>query len=184
MDEYQDNSSLDITRKCGSCAVCCKIMQVPEFVRAKGAWCPKARPGDPRGACSIYNDRPVGCRGFACLWLLGAGLDDDRPDKMGVMFAVMGDRSKGTSKAVAFESKPGRLLWPRARRFVQFLLHTGVPVTAMRIVRGEIERVELPPPGGDVGGRGDQPGELGDVAGSLPHELMTAHNQASDTQKS
>jgi hypothetical protein len=143
IDDQSKDWETPTDRKCGSCAVCCKIMQVPEYIRAKGAWCPKARPGDPRGACSIYNDRPVGCRGFACLWLLGAGSPDDRPDKLGVMFAAKGEHAKGTFKVAAFEARPGRLLSPRSRELIRFLL-TTVPVTAMRIVRGEIERVELP----------------------------------------
>ena len=149
-DENQAKGSAaleGLERSCGSCAVCCKVLQVPEFVRAKGDWCPKARPGSPEGACTIYPDRPTGCRGFACLWLLGAGQMPDRPDRLGVMFAAMGDKApsgKGP-KVYAYEFRDGRLLAPRAKRFVQFLLAAGTPVTAVRIVRGELEKVDLDP---------------------------------------
>jgi len=52
---------------CGSCTLCCTLLEVSEIGKARLAPCPKLRQGVP--GCSVYNSRPGACRGFACLWL-------------------------------------------------------------------------------------------------------------------
>jgi len=54
-------------RSCGSCALCCRVMGVPE-VKKDWEWCPNCVPG--RHACQIYSDRPERCRDFNCQWLI------------------------------------------------------------------------------------------------------------------
>jgi Fe-S-cluster containining protein len=49
------------------------------------------KPGEACGfdgvaGCAIYEKRPGGCHTFRCLWHLGILEDEDRPDKIGVMF--------------------------------------------------------------------------------------------------
>lgn len=68
-------------RKCGECSLCCKVLRVNSLDKPTGTWCQHARPG-----CAIYEDRPVECRAFSCLWLLGLFKDGDRPDKVGGVF--------------------------------------------------------------------------------------------------
>lgn len=70
----------DPTRSCGSCSLCCKVMSVNELEKPADRWCPHAKPGVLH-ACRIYADRPHGCRVFHCLWRLGIGRPEDRPDK-------------------------------------------------------------------------------------------------------
>ena len=55
-------------KSCGSCALCCKLMEVPELDKPAGRWCRHCRPGNE---CSIYNDngRPDVCRSYGCMWL-------------------------------------------------------------------------------------------------------------------
>jgi Fe-S-cluster containining protein len=36
--------------------------------------------------CTVYKTRPAACQGYNCAWVLGAGEEEDRPDKSGIMF--------------------------------------------------------------------------------------------------
>lgn len=58
-------------RACGSCSLCCKVMEVREFAKPKGSWCAHCVPGQ---GCAIYAARPPVCRGFHCAWLTDAAL--------------------------------------------------------------------------------------------------------------
>jgi len=58
-------------RQCGSCSLCCKLMDVPE-VKDPHRWCPHVKRGiggNVTGGCSIYQSRPERCRTFNCFWL-------------------------------------------------------------------------------------------------------------------
>jgi hypothetical protein len=59
----------DMTRECGTCSLCCKLIYVAELNKAIDTWCPHCRPGHDR--CTIYPDRPTSCRAFICGWLSG-----------------------------------------------------------------------------------------------------------------
>lgn len=86
-------------RKCGTCTLCCRLLPVqegvhieradagglveqafalaellPEFVKAAGEKCKH----QCSKGCRIYENRPLSCRGFECMWLQGA--DVPRPD--------------------------------------------------------------------------------------------------------
>lgn len=45
---------------------------------------------NPAGICSIYEDRPSGCKGFMCAWLEGHGDLNDKPDRIKVVFEETG----------------------------------------------------------------------------------------------
>jgi hypothetical protein len=53
-------------RACGSCTLCCKIMEIGELGKAAGQWCPHVLTGK---GCSIYAERPHSCSAFGCGWL-------------------------------------------------------------------------------------------------------------------
>lgn len=57
----------DTSRICGTCTLCCKVMEVSELSKPAQQWCPHA---DPRRGCMIYETRPQSCRDFMCQWLL------------------------------------------------------------------------------------------------------------------
>lgn len=65
-------------RSCGECALCCKLLRIDELEKPAYQWCVHARPGvkDP-GCCSIYNERPGACRGYACEWLVNTDFDTE-----------------------------------------------------------------------------------------------------------
>ena len=59
-------------RSCGTCSICCKVMQVDELEKPQGVWCRHCTPG--RGGCSIHATRPAVCRDFFCGWLISSAL--------------------------------------------------------------------------------------------------------------
>jgi hypothetical protein len=72
-------------RTCGDCTLCCLIFDISEFPEKNvGEWCKHCKPGQ---GCGIYEDRPLSCSGFRCLWLRGVGAEEDRPDRIGVVFS-------------------------------------------------------------------------------------------------
>jgi len=68
-------------RTCGRCTACCTVLSVEEIGKLHGVPCHHVS----RDGCSIYGSRPGACRGFACLWLLGFGVERHRPDRSGVL---------------------------------------------------------------------------------------------------
>ncbi len=68
-----------MTKECGDCTLCCKIMSVPELNKPKDTWCSHVV---KKGGCGIYETRPHACREFRCLWLKDAGIPADwKPNK-------------------------------------------------------------------------------------------------------
>jgi hypothetical protein len=69
-------------RQCGGCTLCCKLIPVEELHKAGGQRCTHQRTGK---GCAIYARRPVSCREWNCLWLIGthggAPLPLGRPDR-------------------------------------------------------------------------------------------------------
>lgn len=61
-------------RSCGSCSLCCKILDIPELDKPSGRWCSHCKPG--KGGCEIYSDRPLVCRAFGCQWLADGSFGD------------------------------------------------------------------------------------------------------------
>jgi len=77
-------------RTCGDCNVCCYAAAVPEMKKHKFVRCEHMI--GSKGGCAIYPDRPPSCRNWKCEWLEGMGEDEDRPDKLGVMFMLVQTR--------------------------------------------------------------------------------------------
>lgn len=75
-----------IERSCGECTACCTILGVEEISKRPGHSCLYQH-----GGCLIYDRRPSKCKSYECAWLAG-GIpgDENRPDKLGVMFSRVG----------------------------------------------------------------------------------------------
>jgi hypothetical protein len=102
-----------VVRDCGTCTMCCKSATVQELEKPGGVWCKHCKIGD---GCSIYEDRPHGCRVYNCLWLYRPDLlphDWQRPDRLGVVFSltnmpsVTGDPTGEKLKLFTDEAKHG-----------------------------------------------------------------------------
>jgi hypothetical protein len=53
-------------RECGSCSLCCKVLDVPAVYKPAGQWCKHFAAGT---GCEIHQLRPKACRTFECMWL-------------------------------------------------------------------------------------------------------------------
>lgn len=86
-----------MTRSCGSCTLCCKLLGViyddgtPR--KPQGKWCHLC---EPKVGCRAYEQRPQSCRVFDCGWLQGLGSEAMRPDKChAVLVGRMGSTREG-----------------------------------------------------------------------------------------
>jgi hypothetical protein len=75
-------------RTCGSCDLCCKLPAIdwpeyPELRKPAGVYCKHRVAGK---GCGIHPDRPIHCASFQCLWLMGFGAEELRPDRIGGFF--------------------------------------------------------------------------------------------------
>jgi hypothetical protein len=80
--------------RCGSCTLCCKLLEIGELEKPKDHWCTHCTPGS---GCRIYENRPASCRDFACLWLQSQEEakplpPELRPDKSKVVLYFNEDR--------------------------------------------------------------------------------------------
>jgi len=95
----------DPSRNCGSCTACCTVLAVDELRKPMRCACPH----QTTSGCRIYEERPLGCRQFNCVWLRG-GLPADeawRPDRLGVIFDDFIRATDGKRQRTAFEVFPG-----------------------------------------------------------------------------
>ena len=78
-----------VTRQCGSCTLCCKILAVQEIEKPPGRLCVHCKEG--RG-CRIYAERPHSCRSFNCYFLTNPKLREEwRPSKSRIVLVVSPD---------------------------------------------------------------------------------------------
>jgi hypothetical protein len=76
-------------RTCGSCSLCCKVMEIKELKKPMNKWCSHCAKG---AGCSIYPTRPTECRTFNCLWLKDESFPDEfRPQRSKIVFTVEHD---------------------------------------------------------------------------------------------
>ena len=59
---------------------CCHVLGVIALKKAEWSSCPHQTEG-----CTIYEDRPDGCKTYRCAWLDGQLNDDERPDLVGLI---------------------------------------------------------------------------------------------------
>lgn len=68
-------------RSCGTCSLCCKIIDVPSLNKPAHVWCEHARPGK---GCGIWGSHPHVCQVWKCGWQLSEDLDERwKPNKCG-----------------------------------------------------------------------------------------------------
>ena len=78
-------------RSCGSCTLCCKMMEITELAKPVGSWCSHCAPGK---GCKIYDDRPSSCRGFECAYLFTSQVAEHwYPAKCKMVVTLEGNRT-------------------------------------------------------------------------------------------
>jgi hypothetical protein len=60
-------------RSCGTCTMCCKLLDIDVLEKPRGLWCKHC---NPKAGCTAYDTRPQACRGFYCGYLRLPDLDD------------------------------------------------------------------------------------------------------------
>lgn len=101
-------------------------MAVSAIPKGRGVWCQHAsRSG---AGCAIYANRPAPCRDWSCAWVSGhpAFLEDDRPDKIGVVVS-----RDGASQISLHEGRPGAL--KNVAELVDRLVAAGETVTSVPV---------------------------------------------------
>lgn len=78
---------------CDGCTLCCKLMSIYELEKPTNLWCSYV--SKDHHSCSIYADRPFGCRHWQCGWLRSQTTPKPedrmppelRPDRCGVVLS-------------------------------------------------------------------------------------------------
>ncbi len=104
-------------RTCGACRACCAALEVPALRLPAFTPCPH----ECERGCGIYASRPACCRDYQCLWLQGHLDDQDRPDRLGVIFTTTAHPTLGTIPLL-IECRPGAFARRRVRQAVVRLL--------------------------------------------------------------
>ena len=60
-------------RSCGTCTMCCKLLEIDVLEKPRGVWCNQC---NPKVGCTVYATRPEPCRSFNCGYLRLPGLDE------------------------------------------------------------------------------------------------------------
>jgi hypothetical protein len=90
-------------RGCGTCTMCCKLIEVTELEKPQNVWCSHCLPGK---GCGIYEQRPSDCRTFNCGWLVDTSLGDNwRPDR--AKFVITEEPGTGRNFIVCDPAFPG-----------------------------------------------------------------------------
>lgn len=101
---------IDSGRRCDGCTACCTMTGVADL--GKPPLCDCEHQTDT--GCGIYGKHPFECREYACLWRMGWGRDDERPDKVGFLLHL--DRHPqypehlGYSSVEIVEFRPGAVM--------------------------------------------------------------------------
>ena len=92
------------------------------------------------GGCAIYDTRPGPCAQYSCMWLLGWGADEDRPDRLGLLLEV---NAREPDICFVNETRTGAVREPRASALL-LAVRAQVPVVIVETFGGGEERLFMP----------------------------------------
>ncbi len=85
-------------RTCGSCAACCTAPAIPELNKPAGVPCQHLLPAQEGqvGRCGQYaaSTKPKACDTFRCLWLEGAGTEEEKPVRSDLLYYLWPETSR------------------------------------------------------------------------------------------
>lgn len=95
-----------MTRACGECSECCFGLYIQQLDKKPLTWCEHACASSGGVGCAIYQDRPSVCRDYHCAWKEPGPLadvlgDEQRPDRVGVIFQVVAVGAERAMEAIA-----------------------------------------------------------------------------------
>jgi hypothetical protein len=105
-------------RACGACDLCCRLPAIdwPEFPELRKPADARCRHLDAGVGCRIHASRPMHCASFHCLWLMGFGGDDLKPDRIGGYFDAV---DSGTLFLLTDRERPDPRRLPAVARFIE-----------------------------------------------------------------
>lgn len=59
---------MPVARSCGTCNLCCTTHGIEELAKPRNVRCGNL---NTLGRCGVYENRPLSCRTYQCLWLQG-----------------------------------------------------------------------------------------------------------------
>ena len=103
-------------RECDDCALCCKLLPIPNFKPA-GPWCQFC---STHKGCDNYENRPQPCRTYFCSFMVDKGLGEEwRPTKARMFLTVTeGDGTKPQIRVIVDPSRPDA--WRKQPYFASF----------------------------------------------------------------
>ena len=111
--------------------MCCKLVAVTELQKPACVQCTHCAPGV---GCKIYEQRPQGCKDFACLWLLGLAPEEMYPQDTKVVL----DRDPNREEIIVhLDPHSNCTAKPAVQRFLHFCLYQKIPLI---IVEGDRRR--------------------------------------------
>lgn len=144
-------------RTCGDCIVCCSYLRIEsdELNKLGLKHCPFAKLEEPEKEgmlqysgstdgknCSAFgtDKRPGCCGNYNCLWRLGYGSEDDRPDKIWMLFDV--GLNKIDNALEAKPLRPGAEDTPEGIAATERMsLETGLPALVLEFPEQILKRV-------------------------------------------
>lgn len=125
-----------VTRACGTCTVCCNLLEVVTLKKPFGEACPKCVQDQ---GCSIYEVRPQICRTWTCVWSRGYGEEADRPDISGILVDVR----KGPRDMAAYAIETTTDCLGAIDALERISRDAGVPVYLVDMNMQEVELSEV-----------------------------------------
>lgn len=112
-------------KDCGSCAICCKFLEIPALEKKADTWCSHCNIGKHH-SCGIYEDRPEDCVNFNCFWKAEEWYDWLRPDRSKVLFESL----PGVETVMVTTDKGRPDAWKKKEvvRVIEILRKKGRPV--------------------------------------------------------
>lgn len=86
-----------MTRSCGTCTLCCKVMRVATLHKPPGQWCQHCAASK---GCTIYETRPGECAAFSCVWLSTPSLGEEWLPAKSKIVLVYNERNNNLSAHV------------------------------------------------------------------------------------
>lgn len=113
-------------RTCGDCFACCYVFGIESLKKRVGKDCQHLDRTQSEHHCTKYEDRPEDCSEYACAWIRDPafGVDEHRPDKIGVVFTPRFNKRQVASFAGPFtlimhETRPGAFAEDAATAFME-----------------------------------------------------------------
>lgn len=114
-----------MTDHCSDCAMCCRLLKIPELEKPAGKWCDHCKPATPH-PCTIYDRRPQVCREFACVWLQSQSRPGEempaslRPDRSKAVLTAPGGSEMGVICDPTFPDAWRKgVLWQYIQKFTK-----------------------------------------------------------------